>query len=134
MLANLDYLHILVATVAYFLIGALWYSVLFGKTWVKLIGVTMTEDDKKNIPMMFAMTFVLNFVITFATAAVLYFIEPRTILAALKSGLLLGVGFVGASCAMNYMYSKRPFKLTLIDSGYHVVSIIVVCIILTLWR
>jgi hypothetical protein len=32
------------------------------------------------------------------------------------------------------MYAKRPFMLTVIDSGYHVVAIIVASIILTMWH
>ncbi len=32
-----------VAGIAYFIIGALWYSVLFGKLWIKLMNVSPEE-------------------------------------------------------------------------------------------
>jgi hypothetical protein len=134
MIANLNYVHIAVATLAYFFIGFLWYSVLFGKKWMALLGSTgPTEEDKKNMPKMMVFTLILNFIITFSAACVLHFVWPTTILGALKTGALLGVGFTGATTAMNYMYSKRSFQLTLIDSGYHIVSICVISVILTLW-
>ncbi len=113
MIADLNYLHIAVATLAYFIIGAIWYSLLFGKVWTRLIGAAApTEEDMKKMPMMFSLTFVLNFVITSATACVLYFVSPNSVLGAVKVGALLGLGFVGSACAMSYMYAKRPFKLT----------------------
>jgi hypothetical protein len=134
MFQTLNYLHIAAAALVYFIIGAVWYSLLFQKAWMALIGVTPTEADKKGMPLMFGMTFILNLVITFATAGVLYFVSPNSILASLKVGALLGVCLVAPTTAMNYMYAKRPFKLTLIDSGYHVVAIMVVSVILSLWH
>ena len=134
-LSHLNYVHILVAAIAYFAIGSLWFSVIFGKMWVKLNGFGQpSEEDKKRMPMMFGMTFAYNFITTFAVACLLYFIMPPNIISAIKAGLLIGVGIVGVPIALNYMYTKRPFMLTLIDAGYHVVSIIVVSIIFTVWH
>jgi hypothetical protein len=134
MLANLNFIHIAVATLVYFILGSLWYSVLFGKVWMGLLGFSVREEDKKNMPRMFATTFLLNFIITGSVACVLYFVSPFSCLAAIKVGVLLGVGFTGSTTAMNYMYSRRSFKLTLIDAGYHIISIILVSVILTLWH
>jgi hypothetical protein len=134
MIANLNYVHILVATLAYFAIGAIWYSLLFGKPWMKAANIAPpSPEDRKRMPMMFASTFVLNFITTFATACVLYFVQPVSVVAALKVGLLLSVGFVGANTALNNMYVRRPFALTLIDSGYHVIAICTVSVILMCW-
>lgn len=37
---NLNWLAIALATVAYFMLGALWYSgLLFGKKWAALVGI-----------------------------------------------------------------------------------------------
>ncbi len=133
MFANLNYIHIFVAGIVYFIIGALWYSVLFGKIWAGMLGLVPAEADKKQMPRMFATTFALNLVITFSTACVLHFVDPGTCVGALKTGLLLGVGFTLTSTAMNNMYAKRPFKLTLIDAGYHITGICVAALILTRW-
>jgi hypothetical protein len=135
MIASLNYIHILVAALAYFIIGALWYSVLFQKPWMAAIGAKApTEEAKKGMPLMFAITFVLNFVICFAVAVVLHFVQPMSIVPAVKVGALLGACFVGTSCAMNNMYAQRPVVLTLIDAGYHVAGIIMTSVLLTLWH
>ena len=135
MFANLNYLHIGVATLAYFLIGALWFGPLFGKHWMKLTGMKEPiEEQKKRMPLMFGITLVLSFVLTLSTACVLYFVQPINIMGAIKTGLLCGGGFVFCSAAMNYMYAARPFGLTLLDTGYHTFAITVVAVILTLWQ
>jgi hypothetical protein len=134
MLANLNYVHILVATLVYFVLGALWYSVLFQKPWVRLNNIVMNEESRKGMPKVFAFTFLLNLIATVATACVLYFVQPVSIIAAIKVGALLGFGFVGSVTALNNMYLKRPFMLTIIDAGYNIVSIILVSIILTMWH
>ena len=135
MLQNLNYVHIAVCGLIYFIIGALWYSLLFRKSWIALVGRAMpTEEARKGMPLMFGITFVLNLIITFATACVIYFVSPNSLAGALKVAALLGVGLVGPTCAMNNMYAQRPFKLTLIDSGYHIAAIAVVSVILTFWH
>lgn len=135
MFANLNYVHIAVATLAYFAAGALWFGPLFGKQWIRLTGLSApTEEDKRKMPQMFAVTFVLSFVLTLSIACVLHFVQPSSVAGALKVGLLAGGGFVFCSSAMNYMYAKRPLGLTLIDAGYHTVALCLVSVILTLWQ
>lgn len=135
MFVNLNYVHIAVAALAYFAVGALWFGPLFGKLWIRLTGISgPTEEDKKRIPLMFGITLVLSFILTLSVACVLYFVQPASITGALKVGLLAGGGFVFCASAMNYMYAKRPFQLTLLDAGYHLVSLCLVSVILTLWR
>ena len=49
LLSSLNWLHVLVATVAYFAIGAIWYSpVLFAKPWQKFVKVDMNNADNKK--------------------------------------------------------------------------------------
>ena len=134
MIGHLNYTHIAVSTVAYFAIGSIWYSVLFSKKWMSLGRITMGEADKKNIFIMFGITLILNFIITVSTACVVHLISPPTLVNAIKVGLMLGGGIVFATCAMSYMYAKRPFLLTWIDAGYHFAGITVVSVILMLWK
>ena len=110
-LHHLNYVHILVASLAYFMLGFLWYGLIFGKQWTALMGMstTPTDADKKRMPMMMVMTVVYNFLTTFTVAAVLYFVAPANILQAIEATLLVSVGFTAVPMALNYMYAKRPF-------------------------
>jgi hypothetical protein len=39
MLTEINWLAVLAAGVAFFLLGAVWYSVLFGKKWAQLLEI-----------------------------------------------------------------------------------------------
>ena len=58
-LSNLNWLHILVATIAYFMLGAIWYSFLFSKKWIEYQGIDMNNPDaKKGAGALMALSFV----------------------------------------------------------------------------
>ncbi len=134
MVSDLNFLAITVSSVIYFGLGSVWFGPLFGKEWLRLVGLSLTEEDKKNAPFMFAKTFLLDFVITLATALTIVLTKTETIADALKLSAILGLGFVIAPFLGNYMYAKRSMKLFLIEGFYHVICIIIVSIILTMWR
>lgn len=118
----------------YFMLGSVWFGPLFGKPWLRLVGLSVTEEDKKKAPLMFAKTFVLDFIITLSVALVISWIQPETIFHTLKAMTVISMGFVVAPFLGNYMYAKRSMVLFLVESGYHVVCVYVISIILTIWR
>ena len=72
MYMTLNYIAILVASVAQFFIGAVWYMPLFGKLWGKIHGFeahspeVQKEMQKKMLPLL-----VVQFVVTVVTTIVL---------------------------------------------------------------
>ncbi len=132
--SHINYLAFAVAVVVYFAIGALWFSVLFGKQWIALTGVQMTEDSKKKAGKMFGITFLINVLICAGIACLVWMLHSANAAEGLHLGLILGVCFMFAPCAMNYMYAQRPFKLVMIDAGYHVVAITTATVIMSVWK
>ncbi len=69
---TLDYIAIFVASIAQFIIGAIWYMPLFGKTWGKIHGMDAVPPEelkvmqKKMMPMLG-----VQFAITIVTTVVL---------------------------------------------------------------
>jgi hypothetical protein len=134
MVSDLNFLAIGVASVVYFGLGSVWFGPLFGKQWLKLVGLSLTEEDKKNALFMFAKTFLLDFLITLSTALILVLTKSETTSDALKVSAIIGLGFVIAPFLGNYIYAKRSMKLFFIEGFYHVICIAIVSIILTIWR
>lgn len=134
MFTNLNYIAITLSAVVYFVPGSVWFGPLFGKSWLKLAGLSLTEEDKKNALFMFAKTFILDFIITFSVALIINLIQPETLLSAMKIATIIGIGFVIAPFLGNYMYAKRSMKLFFIEGGYHFVCIVIVSVILTAWH
>ncbi len=59
----INWIAVLVATLAYFALGALWYSkILFAPKWIALNKIDINHPDaKKGMGMMFGGSFVLMF-------------------------------------------------------------------------
>ncbi len=132
--SNVSYIAFAVSVLVYFGIGGIWFSVLFGKSLVKLAGVKLTMEYRQNMSNILGTTFFINIIICFATAYMVHIANHDGFGAALRLGLILGIGFMAAPFAMSYMYDQRPAKLNMIDAGYHAVSIAVITLILSLWR
>jgi hypothetical protein len=138
--SHLNYLAVIVCTLAYFIIGALWFSpVLFSKSWMAGHGISMPNSDadkarmRKEMPKMMAITFLLCLIGTVAIAYLEAAFGINNWMTGCKLGLFAGI-FVFITLALSYMYTKKSFKLVLIDAGYHIVSLIIVATILAIWK
>ena len=130
-LSGINFLAVIVATVASYGLGAVWYGPVFGKTWQKEVG--LKEDDIKgaNMGRILGMTLVLTFIMALGIAL---FGDLKDWMSGLQSGLLLGVFFAAASMGINYLYQQKSLKLWLIDTGYQVIFMGIIGTILGAWR
>lgn len=135
--SHLNWWAVLVASVAYFMLGAIWYSkALFGSKWAQLIKLDLNNPDlKKGMGNMMAATFVLIFVVCFGLALLIHMINfGDNFLYGIKLGLLTGIAFATTAVSINYVYERKPSNLYLINGGYHVVGHVIAATILVLWR
>jgi len=65
---------VLVGSAAFFLVGALWYGVLFSRPWQRAAGLTNTQLQAGNMGVIFALTFAFEMLI----AMVLWHLVART--------------------------------------------------------
>ncbi len=127
---DINLLAVLVAGLASFVIGGIWYSpMLFGNRWCQEVGMDPQEGHSPQV-FVFALMFSLIAAVVFAL-----FLGPAPALPeALHYALLVGLGFVATSFGINYRFSHRSFALWAIDSGYHVFQFVVFAVILGLWH
>jgi hypothetical protein len=128
--------ELIVASLSTFVIGFLWYGkALFGKTWQRLAGLSDEDIQGGNMALIFGLTFVLNFIIA---ALLSFFTEIAMMLgsSAIFGGLFaafLCLGFVATSFGINYLFSRKPLKLFLIDAGFMTVCFFVMGLIIGAW-
>ncbi len=128
-----NYLAIIVSAIVYFVIGAIWYSVLFGKLWMANVGRTK-EQLMSGSKIVYLYTLVAELVICFVLAFIIWILGTPNCMSAIKVGLFFSLGFTTTIIAINNWYGQRSVKLTFIDAGYHVIGIIFASIILTVWN
>ena len=133
--SNLDWLHILVAALAYFVLGAIWYSPLFGKQWIAYQKIDMNDPEaKKGAATIMIFSFIWMIFTTIGLAILVYRLDLTTAMSGIKLGLLTGVCFSFAAISVTYLYIKKPLGLHLIDGLYHVVGQIAAAVILCVWQ
>jgi len=130
--AQLNYLAVIIAAVANFAVGSIWYSkILFGDVWMRANGFTDEDTEGVNMGFLFAKAFVLIFVSAFILAM---FIGPEgTLASGLMAGFFVGVGWVATSLGVIDLFERRPTAHFLVNSGYHLVAFMVMGLIIGAW-
>lgn len=124
---------ILVITVIYFILGALWYSpLLFGKIWAKAMNYNIDELEMK--PINFIGAAIAAFVATFFLALLLEIIGTYNIVTGILVALIIGIGFVLTIGIYDVLYENKNIKVYVIDAGYHIVALIIAGLILGFWQ
>ena len=136
-LSHANYWAILVAAVAYFMLGSLWFSALFGSVWSKEVekhGVKITEPAKSDIAKKMLQTFIGNALAAVSIAYIAFVCGSGNWLAGAKLGLLCGIGFAAVGISIAYTWESRSIKLLAIDCGYAVTGITICGIIVSAWH
>ena len=131
-MANLNHLAIVVAAVAAWMFGAIYYGIL-GKVWLAAQGKTMESCKVENAgrsTLAKAFPFVLSFVAELVMAWALYGILLHMGLMTVRGGIIAAalcwLGFVLTTIAVNNAYSMRKPMLTLIDAGHWLGALLVI--------
>ncbi len=126
---NVNIWGVIISAVAFMVLGSLWYSpLLFGKQWMKLLGLTPDmKPHKKSI--------VLSYVGMTVSALVMAYVESvfmKNMFVtwqkdAFHVALLLWVGFIATSSAGEYLFNPKPkmWRLYWINAGYYLVQLVI---------
>lgn len=129
---HINYLAVIVVTILAFVIGGLWYGPLFGKAWMKEVGMTEEDAAKGNMLKIFGTTIILNIIIALNLSA---FLGPKPdLMFGLFAGLAVGIGWVSTSLGIIYLFSRKSLKLFLIDASYQTIIYALMGIILGIWK
>ena len=132
LIGQINWLAVILATVAYFILGGLWFApFLFGKLWHKAIGFEKPKDWKPTAKYYLG-PLIGGFVISFATAILIRFFAIHNYTEAIVLGLIVGIGYAGSVSFVNAITPKtlKPFVQGAIVGVYHTLSIVLTAIII----
>ena len=133
-LGDLNWLAVIVATVAYFALGGLWYAgPVFGRAWTRASGIQVPEGGPG--PIFYAVPLLINLIATVATAMIAAATGSDTVSEGIVLGLVVGVGYAVALTALSATFDTRPEPKTwfAISAGYHLVGLVIVAVIVSIW-
>jgi Protein of unknown function (DUF1761) len=131
-----NYLAILVAAIACFLLEAAWYS-YFMQTWLNGVGRTrewLMSSAGYNPAFQYGTALVMAALMASAISCVTQLTGPQTALRGIKVGALLWAGFELTSWSTEYVFEVRPFSLLLVNAGYWLLGMMLMGAIVGTWK
>lgn len=118
---NVDWIASIVAAIAAFVLGGLWYSpIMFAKAWQQDTGLSDEQLNAAGKARIFGLSFIfcLLAAITFSM-----FLGPDPAVPfGVGAGAVAGIFWVAGSFGVNYQFELKPLRLLLINGGYHAVQ------------
>jgi len=137
----MNWLAILCAGVAYFFLGFVWYSLLFGKIWaaeqLRHRGgneAACGEPAKREFAGMLIAQLICNLVVSAAIASLLRRMGIVDLQTALKLGAGLAAGFSITTLTIVHVWEGKSTKVWMIDASYHLIGCMTAAAILVSWK
>lgn len=125
-LYEVNWLIILLAAVVYFILGAVWFTPLFGKAYD--IGTGVKRLAKQKWPAIYYYgPFLSSLVVSVVIGVALYAMNTQSLADAIVLGLLFGFSLAAISLSNAVTPNMpRPVIFGLVVGSYHLVSAVVV--------
>jgi len=135
---GINLVAVLVAALAAFGLGSLWYSpLLFGKQWMKLSGVKQgifNKEKQKGMALRFAVGFISWIVMSFVLAYAVQHQAITGIKEAIILSLWIWVGFIATITLGTILWDNKPVKLYLLNNAYNCLAVALMAVILVSWK
>jgi hypothetical protein len=128
-----NYLAVTVCAVVYWLLGGLWFGLLFSKRWMALENMTEAQARGMNVALPYIITFILNLLIAYVLAQLCLWRNANTAGRGAAIGVLLWIGIVAPITYTTHMYEMRPRELFAINEFYPLVGLCLMGAILGAW-
>lgn len=115
----MEYLEPVLGGLAAFILGSVWYTVLFGKVWQAETGLS-DEDAQKDMARTHGLAFVMMVILSYAVNMIINYHDPadQTFMHGGFHGIMAGIFYAAPVTAINYLYQRKSLKLFLIDAAY----------------
>ncbi len=130
---HVNYLAVLVAAIASYIIATIWYAAIFRKVWSKLTGIADMKPLPLNIVLVFIGSLVMSYVLDHSIAFGNYYVGTSGIGGGLMGGFFDWLGFIAPVTLSTKLYEKKPWGLWFMDNGFWLISLLVMGSILSAW-
>jgi hypothetical protein len=136
-LGDLNWLAVIVAGIAYFALGAVWYApAVFGKAWQRSMGWETPAGGQPG-PALYIVPLITCLLASIAVGMLAEATGTDKFGEGIVLGLVTGVGIAGAVLFVTEIFDpKKPEPMTWfgITAGYHLVGLLIASVIVSVWR
>ena len=120
-MGGINWLAVVLGAVAFFAVGAIWYSFLFSKAWQADVNLSDEQKASFNMPLTFGLCFLAELVIATTVGHMFDYLEPDD-RAKMMITIGLGAAIMAPALGINYLFMRKSLKLWLIDASHLVVA------------
>jgi hypothetical protein len=136
LLGDVDWLAVLIAAGAYFIIGAVWYAPpVLGAAWMTAGGMERPADGQRPGPAIYVVPLVGSLLSAIALGMIALATDTDTVGEGIALGLVVGIGFAISIALVTATFeSNKPNAMAwgAINAGYHLIGNVVAAIIIAL--
>jgi hypothetical protein len=124
-LANLNWMSVLLAFLAYFMLGYVWYTLLFPKQYKISLG--RNNEALPNKPVFIIGPAICTAAYVTTSAVLIHALRIQSFGGALEFSLIIGIGFL-ISNTLNIAINPNfphPFHYSIITGTYHLIGIMI---------
>ena len=131
---QVNYLAVVVAALANYVIATIWYGFVFGALWMKLTGIQEMKPSPGKMLVVFIGSFLMSYVLLHSIVFGESYLKTSGVAGGLQGGFFSWLGFIAPVTLTNVIYEKRSWKLWLLDNAFWLLSLLVMGAILASWR
>ena len=138
-LAAINWLAVIVATLIYFALGAVWFAPAtpIGRRWMSSSGYESPTTGASSTNLFYIVPLATSLVAVVATALLAAATATDTLTEGIVLGLIVGIGYAATIVLTTAAFEfAKPQQWTwgVIDAGYHVTGLLIAATLLALWR
>ena len=132
---KIKYLAVLVAAIVHWLLGGLWYGVIFKNKFMELIGPEKlqqmaNQSEVKSLGIAFFMSLVFCYIL----AHFVQYTKATSAAGGAQTAFWLWLGFIVTTNIATVLFEDRPLGLYFINMGYYFVASVIAGMILAAWH
>jgi uncharacterized membrane protein (DUF485 family) len=135
---KIHYPAVIVATLAHFILGGLWYSpLLFGNKFIQYSGWSpeqLQEMERQSHMKELAIAFVMSLILAYILAHFVQYTKATSVAGGIQTAFWLWLGFIVTTHVPTVIFERRSFGLFLINVSYQFVGCALAGVILAVWR
>ena len=132
---KINHVAVWVSIALQFVLGYLWYGLLFGESWMKMVGLDVATIEADPAGAGEWITNIISAVVSVYVLAWLFTkLNTDSWLKGLWTGFLIGFSFVLLSTMTSDMFAKAPYGLAWITAGFTTLGLMVAGVILGAWK
>jgi Protein of unknown function (DUF1761) len=136
LLGDVDWLAVLIAAGAYFIIGAVWYAPpVLGNAWMQAGGMERPADGARPGPAVYVVPLIGSILSAIALGMIAVATGTDTVGEGVVLGLVVGVGFAISIALVTATFETNKANAMTwgaINAGYHLIGNLVAAIIIAL--